>query len=218
MRKHLTPLIIASACCLAFDAAAYVKKGTPQEYNVSRANQYLAAHLVVSPYYYTRFDGETYSIGHPVGAAIAYGATFGRFRPELEVKYLTGAKFTQTYFSAPYLITDTLKFTDVNIMFNAYYDIPILDATAVFVGLGAGYFGTKITADIVAQDPYYNRIFETERLHRDAFAYQVIFGLSQQVATNTTFDLQYRFTGTSKIENVMSICGHDFLIGARFKF
>lgn len=207
--------------CMAFDASAYVKQGNPQEYEVAHSGQYISGHFVLSPYYYLSEQGETYDIGTPVGATFALGVNYDRFRTELELKYLTGAKLKNDYVVDvginQYFVTETIKFNNLYVMLNGYYDIYLTDALGLFAGFGLGYLHSMISMDAVAEDAYHNRTFLDDDITRDAFAYQFILGVTHDISENVLFDLQYRFTGTNKIEGA-NICGHEFLIGARFTF
>ena len=207
--------------CMAFDASAYVKQGDPQEYEVGHSGQYIAGHFVLSPYYYLREQGETYDIGTPVGASFASGLAFDRCRIELQAKYLTDAELKTDYIVDvginQYFVTETAKFDNLYVMLNGYYDIYLTDALGIFAGFGLGYLNSMISMDGVAEDIYHNRTFLEEDITRNAFAYQFMLGVAHDISENVLFDLQYRFTGTSKIEGA-NMCGHEFLIGARFSF
>lgn len=220
-KTKLLSTIFALAVCATFDASAYVKQGLPQEYDVGRSGQYIAGHFTLSPDYYLKEQGETYDIGTPVGATFAYGVTFDKFRAEFELKYLTDAELKTDYIVDvginQYFVTETAKFNNLYVMLNGYYDIYFTDALGIFAGFGLGYLNSMISMDGVAEDIYHNRTFLEEDITRDAFAYQFMLGIEHNISENVLFDLQYRFTGTSKVEGA-NIYGHEFLIGARFNF
>ena len=219
MIKHIinATSVFAIASCFALDAHAYVKRGYVPEYNQATSGQYIAAHFVLSPDYYVRADGEKQKLKTPLGATFAYGFGFDNFRTEIEAKYLTGAKLEQSYNIDTFFITENIKLDNLSIILNAYYDMQIMADTSLFAGFGLGYLNTKISDDAVIQDAYYHREFVNVTEHKDAFAYQFILGLGRAVSANTTFDLQYHFTGTSQVDGA-KLYGHEVLLGLRFNF
>lgn len=219
MKKHiLLSCVVAIGVLGAVEANAYIKRGYAPPTTRAKYDKYISGNFVLSPSYSIKDDYVSEKLGAPVGVTLGVGVIFNKARIELAAKYLTDASFKQEYYIDPYFVEEKINFDNVNLMLNVYYDINLSNRFAIFMGMGAGYLHSFISAKAMLQDMYYNRQFINETMDDGAFAYQFIAGVSYDVSQNTTFDVQYRFNGSAGIIDDSKFYGHEILLGARFNF
>jgi len=168
----------------------------------------------------TAFDTVSKEVSSDVGfgGALAVGRQFGQFRAELELAHQK-TDFSYTDLDAGKISGDVSLST---VMANAYYEIPVADAFAVYgmAGLGYGKFSAK-------GEGFSDGAFRYDN-DANVIAYKIGAGVTYNFADNMAADLGYEYLGTSdpgtSINNrfdataVKDVDGHNVVASFRFKF
>ena len=218
---HLWIIGTLSIFCVTNDAAAYVKRYCEytQVANKTPYQTYIAGRAIIAPVTQLTDSDETVDLNTGYGIGIAYGLNLNNIRIEGEMKYVTGAKYTEseTEWAGYDYTTTELELSDshVDLLLNMYYDLKLGDKFAMYIGGGFGFGYNQTTLTVSNAD--YN--YEDEEDYDDyLFAYQIGAGFSYSMTQNLKFDLGYRYGDTSKTDYKATIKSHEITIGARYNF
>jgi opacity protein-like surface antigen len=138
------------------------------------------------------------------GGALAFGRQFGDFRAELELAHQI-ADLDDNATLVPALTNAELNVTTV--MVNAYYEIPVADAFAVYAMAGLGFAKYDLDDN--------GSIFDESS---NAFAYKAGLGLTYNIDANMAADLGYEYLGIADNGAADDINGHNVVASFRYKF
>jgi len=152
------------------------------------------------------------------GGALAVGRQFGQFRAELELAHQkTDFSYTDVSFGK---VSGDVSLSTV--MANAYYEIPVADAFAVYgmAGVGYGKFSGNGTGFSDGAFRYDN--------DANVIAYKIGAGVTYNFADNMAADLGYEYLGTTDPgtttsstnfnSTVKDVDSHNVVASFRFKF
>jgi len=229
----LNYLLIGALASLFFvpDSYAAVKYGSkkstatpvvasaPGGMYVSGGLLYLPSVTFVSDYNDADFDA-----GY--GIRVAAGKSFGNFRVEGELKYTDGAEYEDSdrYYDGYDWVTETWEYVNsqFSLMANGYYDITLGDKFGLFVTAGIGLVRDTVSISYTYEDSSDYDVYDADK-SKWLFGYQIGGGMSYNMSSNISFDLMYRFGGTSemRLENGapgFNVDSHELSLGARYKF
>ena len=214
---HLWTVCALAAFGITSDAAGYVKHYCEytQISNKTPHKTYFAGRAIFAPATSLVSSDETTELDAGYGIGMAYGVKLNNFRIEGEMKYVDGATYSE---SETYLNGTTeyeVSNTQLGLMLNGYYDIGLVNNLALYVGGGIGFVYNA--TNVIASNDYYN-YYEEEDFFDYLFSYQIGGGVSYSLNQNLTFDLGYRYGGTSKTDYKANVKTHEITFGVRYNF
>ncbi len=138
------------------------------------------------------------------GGALAFGKQMGDFRAELELAY---QEADIDEFDNIRLSEGDVKVT--TFMANAYYEVPVYDAFAVYGMAGVG---------VAKYELYATDGIDTLDGSENAFAYKVGAGVTYNFTDDMAADLGYEYLGVADNDLADSINGHNVVASFRYKF
>ena len=151
-------------------------------------------------------DLENIDVKKGLGFNAAAGNRFRKLRAELELGYRSGNIAEQLATAGVDVDLTTWSF-----MANGYFDAPVQQNLKVYFGAGVGLATTKVKGTVISEGDTY-----TGSASDNAFAYQLMAGVSYSLGDGIQLFGGYRFMGTSW--ESLDYQTHNIEAGLRFGF